>query len=392
MLEDIEEEGSLLGYVNDLKCQEYNLLDHINFLQFQVDQYMAMTVNPATKVEALTPQAWIASLQPSGLLNLLQIPHFGRSNEINAVVKVLLSCINGGNLWLDRIIDITIDLIHQITGLSKIGADLATHFVGKDQDIKLAVRLIRKYSLTRGGQAYGATQIEVKSLRFTVQLLAGRVLQKCRPNQVLGPKIELVNTARDGVQYNWSFYLLNQFNEDCRVAQDQNQPFHYARLLILIGFVGWKEPKQGLFLNTYLNFRGAHFANLWVTLDAEKHDANNMAFYYYYDQLCKAISISLHVTCEVPNTYGKIMRFAADQHHIYLQPRAQKGGDRHIGYYKMTQEDIEQVIKYQPEIWATTEENPKEEKEKESEKEPTKDQEKDKAKEKDKGKATLGEK
>ena len=32
MLEDIEEEGSLLGYVNDLKCQEYNLLDHINFL------------------------------------------------------------------------------------------------------------------------------------------------------------------------------------------------------------------------------------------------------------------------------------------------------------------------------------------------------------------------
>ena len=129
-----------------------------------------------------------------------------------------------------------------------------------------------------------------------------------------------------------------------------------------------------------------------MTLDAEKHDANNMAFYYYYDQLCKAISISLHVTCEVPNTYGKIMRFAADQHHIYLQPRAQKGGDRHIGYYKMTQEDIEQVIKYQPEIWATTEENPKEEKEKESEKEPTKDQEKDKAKEKDKGKATLGEK
>ena len=55
MSEDVEEEGSLLGYVNDLKYQDYNLLDHIKFPQFQVNQYVAMTVNPATKVEALTP-------------------------------------------------------------------------------------------------------------------------------------------------------------------------------------------------------------------------------------------------------------------------------------------------------------------------------------------------
>ena len=77
MSEDVKEEGSLLGHVNDLKYQDYNLLDHIKFPQFQVDQYMAMTVNPATKVEALTPQDWIALLQPSRLLNLLQIPHSG---------------------------------------------------------------------------------------------------------------------------------------------------------------------------------------------------------------------------------------------------------------------------------------------------------------------------
>ena len=62
MSEDVEEEGSFLGNVNDLKYQDYNLLDHVKFPQFQVDQYMAMTVNPATKVEALTLQAWIASL------------------------------------------------------------------------------------------------------------------------------------------------------------------------------------------------------------------------------------------------------------------------------------------------------------------------------------------
>ena len=100
-----------------------------------------------------------------------------------------------------------------------------------------------------------------------------------------------------------------------------------------------------------------------------------MVFYYYYDQLCKAINISPRVTRKVTNTYGKIMHFAVDQHHIYLQPHAQQGGERHIGYYQMTQEDIEQVIKDQPEIWVASEENPKEKEEKEKEKDKDKGKE-----------------
>ena len=147
----------MLGHVNDLKYQDYNLLDHVKLPQFQVDQYMMMTMNPATKVRALERQSWIASLQPSGLLNLLQIPHFRHSNDINAVMKVLLSCVHGGHLWLDHRVDITIDLIHQIMGLNKTRANPAAHFVGKDQDKKMATWLIKKYSLTRGGWAYDVT-------------------------------------------------------------------------------------------------------------------------------------------------------------------------------------------------------------------------------------------
>ena len=37
MSEDVEEEGSLLGHVNDLKYHDYNLLDHVKFPQFQID-------------------------------------------------------------------------------------------------------------------------------------------------------------------------------------------------------------------------------------------------------------------------------------------------------------------------------------------------------------------
>ena len=348
MSEDVEEKGSLLGYVNDLKYQDYNLLDHIKFPQFQVDWYMSMTVNSTMKVEALTLQDWIASLQSLGLLNLLQILHFRHNNEINTVVKITLSYVHDGHLWLDRRVDIMINLIHQITNLSKIGADPTTHFIGKDQDRKLAVRLIKKYNLTRGGRAYDDMQIKDKALCFTIQLLVGWVLWKSRPNQVSGPTIELVDATKEGAQYNQSLYLLNQFNEDCRVTQDHSQPFYYAWLLILIGFMGWKELKQGLFLSTSLNFKGTRFANLWETSDTKKQDANNMVFYYYYEQLCKAISIIPCVTHEITDIYGIIIHFVVDQHHIYLQPRVQKGDEKHIGYYRMTQEDIEQVIKDHP--------------------------------------------
>lgn len=184
--------------------------------------------------------------------------------------------------------------------------------------------------------------------------------------------------------------------KDCIAVQDQNQPFHYAWLLILIGFVGWKEPKQGIFLNNNLNYRGTRYANLWATTDSARQEVNNMMFYYYYNQLCKAINSSPRVTREVTDTYGKIVRVVVDCHHIYLQPRTQEGGERHIGYYRMTSEDVEQVIKDQPELWIEKPEKPKDKgKGKETEaasqtrKDPEKDKEKATEKEKEKEKTTL---
>ena len=49
------------------------------------------------------------------------------------MVRVLLSCVHGGYLWLGKRIDLNIDLIHCITGLSKSGKDPQTHISGKMQ-------------------------------------------------------------------------------------------------------------------------------------------------------------------------------------------------------------------------------------------------------------------
>ena len=76
-------------------------------------------------------------LARSGLLNLLEIPHFGRGVEVNSVVRMLLSCIHGGYLWLSNRVDIGVDLIHPITGLSKTGNEPQINIDGKSKDTRL---------------------------------------------------------------------------------------------------------------------------------------------------------------------------------------------------------------------------------------------------------------
>ena len=126
----------------------------------------------------------IQILERSGLLNLLRIPHFGRGAEVNAIVRVLLSRVHGGYLWLGNRVDLNVDLIHRITGLSKTGKDSQTHISSKGKDSKLPAALVTKYKLQRGGQDYDITILTDDTLRFTASLLAGRLLTKVRPKEV----------------------------------------------------------------------------------------------------------------------------------------------------------------------------------------------------------------
>jgi hypothetical protein len=52
-----------------------------------------------------------------------EYPHFIRHQEVNACVKILLLCYNGGYLWLDKRITVDLELIHLINRLSMQGMD-----------------------------------------------------------------------------------------------------------------------------------------------------------------------------------------------------------------------------------------------------------------------------
>ena len=114
-----------------------------------------------------------------------------------------------GLLWLDRKVDLNVHLIHRITGLSKRGSDPAKHFVGKELDRQTAKRMKHLYNLQKGGRAFDAIIIEDDTVRFTVQLLAGRLLCTCRPIEVRAIVVALAHCVKEGVEYNWRLYLLN---------------------------------------------------------------------------------------------------------------------------------------------------------------------------------------
>ena len=119
----VKEDGDLWGNTPNVKFVDYNLGNPKTYPQYRQDQYLEIQRNPRTKRDEFIPMAHAKHLERSELLNLLEIPHFGCGTEVNAVVRVLLSCIHGGYLWLSSRVDLNVDLIHRITGLSKHGND-----------------------------------------------------------------------------------------------------------------------------------------------------------------------------------------------------------------------------------------------------------------------------
>jgi hypothetical protein len=123
-------------------------------------------------------------VQPTSILNLLEIPHFGRSKEINICVKLLLSFLHKGFLWLDKVVFIDTQLIAHITRLPLVGEYILPLFTDKTQEKSLAKIMKEKYGTFREVRRLDVTSINDDTIRFVTQVLACMLLRKCRKYQV----------------------------------------------------------------------------------------------------------------------------------------------------------------------------------------------------------------
>ena len=86
--------------------------------------------------------------------------------------------------------------------------------------------------------------IQDHNIRFAVELLACKLMRKCRPYEVLGLVIRIAANFAEGYSYNWAAYIAKEFLEDVHDAQEKGRSFHYSWLIVLIALVGWQEPTE----------------------------------------------------------------------------------------------------------------------------------------------------
>jgi hypothetical protein len=171
--------GPQLGHIPYLKNNDFNLRDRKNYEMLAPHRYLMKMIG---KKACIVSHPWIKELKQSTILNMMKIPHFGRHQEVNACIKLLLSCYHKGYLWLDRCFTMDLALIHLITGLSMQGPDPQQFYPGKTSDRSLAQGIKEDYgNVENGKRGYKVASIQDGTVCLDCQLIARNIIRKNRP-------------------------------------------------------------------------------------------------------------------------------------------------------------------------------------------------------------------
>jgi hypothetical protein len=171
----------------------------------------------------------------------------------------------------------------------------------------------------KGTQGYKVVSIQNDIVRLAWQLIAGKLVRKNKPMQVMVFVIDLAIKCMEGLQMNWASYLVNQLELDCHEAQDHVYEFHFSWLLILITFTAW-ETLEGVTFPDIEPFEplATKFTMLWYTSDMGKKWKSNAVFHGYYLQLNRAIESFPQMTPTTLHRFRPIAKFHVDRHFIYI--------------------------------------------------------------------------
>jgi hypothetical protein len=281
--------------VTVLNFSNFNLGDRKVYSMVSLYKYLTRTKGKNLK---LLPQQWMINLAQSTLLNVMKIPHFGKHQEVNVCVKLLLESYHGGYMWLDHHIIVDPTLINRIIGLSMQGPDPHEYYLGKTTDYALVQKIKESYGdVEKGVIGYKANSIESVAVRLTCQLIAENLVHKNLPTQVSSFVVDLAGKCTEGLQMNWVKYLVNQLEIDYRESQDQVHEFHFSWLLILIAFVAWELSEGATFLDLdRFGPLAVKFSTLSYLNDMTKQWKSNVIFHAYYNQLKAAIRSEPFIT------------------------------------------------------------------------------------------------
>jgi hypothetical protein len=201
----------------------------------------------------------------------------------------------------------------------------------------------------KGKWGYKVSSIQNGAVHLDYQLIAGNIVRKNRPTQVMGFVIDFTGKCVEWIQMNWASYLVNQLEKDCCESQNQGYEFHFSWLLILIAFIAWEMPEGETFPEIEPSEPLAvKFTMLWYSSDMEKQWHSNTIFHTYYLQLKRAIESFPCMTLNTLHRFRTIVKFHANRHFIYITAHGYKHKEEIQSYYKLIEEDMEEITKEWP--------------------------------------------
>jgi hypothetical protein len=87
------------------------------------------------------------------------------------------------------------------------------------------------------------------------------------------------------------------------------------------------------------------FSTLWYSNDMNKQWYSNAMFHTYYNQLKIVILFEPRITPNTLHRFKPLMKFNMDHHFIYITMRANEKKQQLQSYYKLTEEDLEEITK-----------------------------------------------
>jgi len=157
--EGITFEGPGLAWIAYLKMEDWDLDDHERFPHLTMDNEMKQVYYKESGVTTLKPVEWIRGVNQSGLLNLLWVSHYHRSNINIVYIKQLLTLVHDGCLCLSMPIPITDMLIHRIMLLPYSGLNPAKEFGRKTSEHDLVEKMKKNFDLVKKSRRYSITSI-----------------------------------------------------------------------------------------------------------------------------------------------------------------------------------------------------------------------------------------
>jgi hypothetical protein len=182
----------MLGKSVSLKFVDHEITDEQEFLEMAQEKYLCAKIIPGIGSILLEPHTWVTRLERLGILNLLEIFHFGQSLEINACVKMLLSCIHRGTLWIEPPVSIDKKLIAWIKIFSKVGEDLKTLFTNKAGEKTLLESMKDNLHTFLGKRGLDVENISDDVVRFYTKVLACKLWSKFHKDEVSATVIAVV--------------------------------------------------------------------------------------------------------------------------------------------------------------------------------------------------------